>query len=317
MTLAYWDRPVRPAHLQAEMARAAKRAGVFGAIEAYAWNRGLWTHVSAGSMELLKARLAAGAPVIVLLRDDLLSRFAVVVGYDNRHRELLCHDGRRRATVYTYDDFKTLWRGGGFSLLMISPPDVEAWALSDTELFDRARYFAHRQHYELAIRDFEQVIRLRPEESPAYVRLGNIRRLMGEREEAERLYREALRRNPMNAAALNNLAYLLAESGTAIDESIERARQAALQEPTNPIVLDTLGYAYYQAGRHREAAETLERARGEARGYATQTQVEIALHLVRVHVANGDDHLARQVLADALRLDPGLDVPADLRYLQP
>jgi cellulose synthase operon protein C len=63
---------------------------------------------------------------------------------------------------------------------------------------------------------------------------------------------------PDNPLALNNLAYLLAESGRGA-EAVGYAERAYKLTPT-PACADTLGWAYHQAGRDREAVPLLETA---------------------------------------------------------
>ena len=76
-------------------------------------------------------------------------------------------------------------------------------------------------------------------------------------------YREALRANPGQVEAANNLAWILA---TAPDPSLRAPQEAialaqrAARRNSDPSVLDTLAAAYASAGRYGEAAEVGARA---------------------------------------------------------
>lgn len=316
MALARWGRGPARGVCGAEVQGGSPESWL-RAVEREFARRGLWAHVSQGDVDDLRARLRAGVPVIVALSEEGGRRFVLVTGCDDRSRRLLCHDGNARPRVMGLDDFEGRWRAAGKWQMVICPPEAATWPLSLGERFGRARHYSARRHYEQAVRDLEAACQMAPRASAPLVEYGNVRRAMGQPDEAEQLYREALRLNPADATARNNLAYLLAEEGRGLLESEELARAAVLQEPGNPAFLDTLGFVLHRQGRHAEAVGVLERARGAAAGRAIEIQTAIALHLALAHRACGQDHLARQVLSDALRQDPGLEVPPELVDLRP
>ena len=134
-------------------------------------------------------------------------------------------------------------------------------------------------------------------------------------EKAEVAYRDAISLDDHNGRAYNNLAYLLAEHSTSLDEAVSLARQAMRLEPTNPLAIDTLGFALYQQGKYKEASDILARARARARWSSAGTQIEIGLHLAWAHVKAGNPHFAKEMLADILKIDPKAKIPPDLRKL--
>ncbi len=79
-------------------------------------------------------------------------------------------------------------------------------------------------------------------------------------DEAERLLREMLVRDPANATILNNLGFLLVESGTRYDEARTLIERALAIEPTNGSFLDSLAWADFRLGRSAKAREILEKA---------------------------------------------------------
>ena len=66
--------------------------------------------------------------------------------------------------------------------------------------------------------------------------------------EAERALRDLIAKDPLDAAALNFLGYMLAERGERLPEAIELVQRALKVEPGNPSYLDSLGWAYLKQG---------------------------------------------------------------------
>ena len=77
---------------------------------------------------------------------------------------------------------------------------------------------------------------------------------------AETVFRQVLAREPDNAGALNYLGYMLAERGERLDESVGYLKRALEQDPDNGSFLDSLGWAYFKAGKLDLAEENLRRA---------------------------------------------------------
>jgi serine/threonine protein kinase/WD40 repeat protein len=73
-------------------------------------------------------------------------------------------------------------------------------------------------------------------------------------------YRRAVAANPNDARACNDLAWLYLTAPGALRDvkaALPLAERAARLEPANALHRNTLGVAYYRAGRFREAADTL------------------------------------------------------------
>ena len=78
---------------------------------------------------------------------------------------------------------------------------------------------------------------------------------------AETVFRQVLAREPDNAGALNYLGYMLAERGERLDESVGVLKKALTsRRPDNGSFLDSLGWAYFKAGKLDLAEENLRRA---------------------------------------------------------
>jgi tetratricopeptide (TPR) repeat protein len=83
--------------------------------------------------------------------------------------------------------------------------------------------------------------------------------------EAEAAFRQVLAREPEHAGALNYLGYMLAERGERLDESVGYLKKAVAMEPENGSFLDSLGWAYFKAGKFDLAEENLKRAADQLR----------------------------------------------------
>jgi tetratricopeptide (TPR) repeat protein len=86
-------------------------------------------------------------------------------------------------------------------------------------------------------------------------------------------------------------------AGENLDEAVGLVRRAVELDPDNGAYLDSLGWGYYQQGRHAEARTELERA-AELEEDAT-----IFEHLGDVYRALGETEAARGAYRRALELE--------------
>jgi Flp pilus assembly protein TadD len=121
----------------------------------------------------------------------------------------------------------------------------------------------------------------------------------GKRPAAVEHYRKALEVDQNNVAALNNLAYLLAESNQA-DEALKYAQQAKELAPDNPTIDDTLGWTHYRKGLYSSAVKYLESA------VAKDGTARRRYHLGMAYMKAGEQKKGQQALEAALKLDPKL-----------
>jgi tetratricopeptide (TPR) repeat protein len=88
-----------------------------------------------------------------------------------------------------------------------------------------------------------------PENTTVKYQLGAALDRSGRQAEAERMFRDLLTKDPLDANTLNYLGYMLAERGTKLDEAVSLIQRALKVEPDNPSYLDSLGWAYVQQGK--------------------------------------------------------------------
>ena len=108
----------------------------------------------------------------------------------------------------------------------------------------------------------DDLLKLAPRSVQAMVAKGDVLSLMGNRTEAAEVYRQALNEDQDFVPALNNLAYLLTQRGgdKSYNEALPLAQRAKRLTPTDPRVLDTLGWLLYLRGAHQSALVELEEA---------------------------------------------------------
>lgn len=104
----------------------------------------------------------------------------------------------------------------------------------------------------------------------------------GQWPEARAALREAYRLAPTEPLVLNYLGYAQIDRGEALDESEALIREAARLAPGNAAIADSLGWALYRRGQVAEAIPILERA-----VRAEPADVEINEHLGDVYYAAG------------------------------
>jgi len=83
--------------------------------------------------------------------------------------------------------------------------------------------------------------------SPDYVRhLALLYDRVGDKKQAIASYRAVLKLAPQDPLTLNNLAFMLADTGGNLDEALEMAQLARREVPNSIDILDTLGWIYFK-----------------------------------------------------------------------
>ena len=111
-------------------------------------------------------------------------------------------------------------------------------------------------------------------------------------------YLKAIELEPGNTTAMNNLAGILAENPLRMDDALFWAQKALSQEPSNPVVEDTLGWILYKQGKYEAALPYLDRS-------LRQMERPVAhYHLAAALLRNGDPSRARREYEAGLKKDP-------------
>ena len=110
----------------------------------------------------------------------------------------------------------------------------------------------------------------------------------GRSNDAEKLLRQMLANEPSNPTVLNHLGYMLANRGDQLDEAVTLVKKALEAKPDQPEFLDSLGWAYYKRGELNDAVRYLSQAAAKL-----PDNSEVQDHL-------GDAHAKRGSMQDAI-----------------
>ncbi len=117
-------------------------------------------------------------------------------------------------------------------------------------------------------------------------------------DEAETRLRKLVTLKPDDAQTLNALGYTLVDRTARLDEGYALIERAHKLSPTDPFIMDSMGWALYRLGRLDEAEAYLKRALAE------RPDAEIAAHLGEVLWAKGDRDSARAIWKAQLEANP-------------
>ena len=125
----------------------------------------------------------------------------------------------------------------------------------------------------------------------------------GRKAEARQAYEQAVKLDPQNGLALNNLAFLMAEGGAGdLDQALTFAQRAKMVLPNMNEVSDTLGWIYLKKNMADNAMDIFQELVTKAPANPT-----FRFHLGMAYAQKGDKPRALQELQKALRDSPAKD----------
>jgi tetratricopeptide (TPR) repeat protein len=117
-------------------------------------------------------------------------------------------------------------------------------------------------------------------------------------------YLQAIKLEPNNVVAMNNLADTLGSRQNKLDDAVFWAQKALALAPDSPVVQDTIGWAYYRQGKYATALPFLEKSlKGQERPVAHY-------HLAAALLKTGDAGRAQREYATAFKQDPNSSAKA-------
>jgi tetratricopeptide (TPR) repeat protein len=125
--------------------------------------------------------------------------------------------------------------------------------------------------------------------------LGGAYERKGDMAKARDAYEKALALNPRFAAAANNLAWLLSETGGNKDKALQLAQRAKEMAPDEPHISDTLGWILYRRGIYLQALGMLRDS-----AQKLPNNPEIQYHLGMAAFMAGDAQTSRKALETAV-----------------
>jgi tetratricopeptide (TPR) repeat protein len=238
--------PERQGSLQLELIAATRRHGRV-------------PYVLAPRLEDVLREVSAGNPVLVLQNLALnwypRWHYAVIVGFDVSDGSLVMRSGRRQRHVVDLSVFERTWARGGRWALVILPPDRVPVTAEPLPFLRSAASFEQLGQLATARVAYRTAVAHWPDDTIAWMALGNAAYALQDASEAERAYRRALDLSPDYAPALNNLAQLLADQGRT-DEALPLARKAVALDATREAYRDTLETLRKSLGSTENLAKT-------------------------------------------------------------
>jgi len=132
----------------------------------------------------------------------------------------------------------------------------------------------------------------------------------GRRQEARQVYEATLRLDPNNAVSLNNLAFLLAESGGDLDDALTKAQRAKQLMPNLLEISDTLGWIYLKKNLSEQAIDIFKDLVSKQPNHSTYH-----FHLGMAYSLKGDKTKAVEQLKEALKYNPGKEEKDKIQQL--
>ncbi|MBV9508502.1 MAG: tetratricopeptide repeat protein [Acidobacteriia bacterium] len=153
-----------------------------------------------------------------------------------------------------------------------------------------------------SVTSLEQARKILPESPGVLSTLALALDSVGRKSEARQAYQAALKADPNNGIALNNLAFLLADTGGDLDQALTLAQRAKQLLPNVPDVSDTLGLIYLRKNLSDNAIDIFKDLVTKAPKQST-----FRYHLGMALSQKGDKPRALEELQKALKENPSRD----------
>ena len=149
-----------------------------------------------------------------------------------------------------------------------------------------------------AVTALEQARKIAPENPAVLGTLALALDTAGRKSDARQAYEAALKVEPNNGIALNNLAFLIADSGGDLEQALSLAQRAKRLLPNIPEVSDTLGMIYLRKNLSDNAIDIFRDLVNR------DPRPVFRLHLGMAFSQKGDKPRALEQLKEALKYNP-------------
>jgi tetratricopeptide (TPR) repeat protein len=170
--------------------------------------------------------------------------------------------------------------------------------------------YAAKGDREAAMTSLEQARAGNPADPSVWLSMAKVLDASGRRQKARECYEQVLKLDPENVMALNELAYLLAESDSDLDLALTYAQRAKQKLPLVDEFSDTLGWIYLKKRLSKSAIAIFEPLTVKDPGRATYRY-----HLGAALLAVGERARAQKELELALRSNPSREEAGKIREL--
>lgn len=132
------------------------------------------------------------------------------------------------------------------------------------------------------------------------------------RNDAFEAYEDALKANPFNYMAMNNVAYYYAETDTLLDQAESYARRVVRHEPDNTTYLDTYAWVLYKKGDFEGAKEQIDRTISLTELDNAMDSIDSAIKVVEQDSDQNIDRTEEDAISATDDIEPELIGSADL-----
>jgi tetratricopeptide (TPR) repeat protein len=175
--------------------------------------------------------------------------------------------------------------------------------LSANEHDNLGRIYESEGKPDLALQQYEEALKQDKKHVPTYLLLGDLLFRRKDFPGAEKALGEAVRLDPKNGDACNNLAWVYIQSGKNLDNARELAERALTLYPEHrPFYLDTLGVVLLKLGRPHEAIPVLNESLITVPQDRHGIVAEVEGHLAEAYKATGDEAKYQEALERQKRL---------------
>ena len=117
-----------------------------------------------------------------------------------------------------------------------------------------------QKKFQLAIESLNSALKIDPDSRSTKHLLANAYNSMNQWPSSENLYKELIRSDKMDAQALNNYSYTLAERGLKLKEALNMSQRAIQLDPDNSAYLDTIGWIFYKLKKYNKAIDYIQKS---------------------------------------------------------
>lgn len=175
-----------------------------------------------------------------------------------------------------------------------------------------AEIYMQEQNYPQAINAFSHALQVVPNDPLSLYGRGLAYASAGQIDPAVRDFRNLLKLKPGDIDASNALGFTLADADRDLPEAEQLIAKARAARPDDPAIADSWGWVQYRLGHLDQAAQSLRSA------WQASKDPDIGLHLGEVLWKQGDHQGAQQVFDAVRKLDPhNAGLQATLRRLNP
>jgi predicted Zn-dependent protease len=187
------------------------------------------------------------------------------------------------------------------------PPDSRGAAEAQTLL---SECYVKDNQFQKALAHIEVARKLEPDNPAVLHYLGLVYDKLGRGAEARKVYEASLKQNGNDGVVLNNLAYLIVESGGDPDLALTYAQRARQEMPHELGFADTVGVIYMKKNLVDSALEIFEDLVRKDPGFPV-----FHLHLGEALLQKGETAKARKELQVALASKPSTEEAAKIKKL--